>query len=101
MNPIDLDGKIGSLPLNVCCSSFPLCLEDLSSFILLVLLAVFALAAVDFVILSPGAGVHLGLPLGFFIPLWHWVTTHVFLRAGAHRAQFFSGIRFEHRFVVP
>jgi hypothetical protein len=78
--------KIGSLPLNVCCSYFPLCLGELSSFILLVLVVVFALAAVDFVIFSPGADVHLGLPLGFFIPLWRRVTTHVLLRAGAHRA---------------
>jgi hypothetical protein len=77
-------------------------LGDLSSFILLVLLAVVALAAVDFVILSPGAGVHLGLPLARVLhPAVALVTTHVFLRAGAHRAQFFSGIRFEHRFVVP
>jgi hypothetical protein len=69
------------LHLNVCCSYFPLCLGELSSFILLVLVAVFALATVDFVIFSPGAGVHLGLPLGFLIPLWCWVTTHDLLRA--------------------
>jgi hypothetical protein len=35
-------------------------------------------ATVDFVFLSPGAGVHLGLPLGSFIPLWHRVTAHDF-----------------------
>jgi uncharacterized integral membrane protein len=70
----------------VCCSYFPLCLGELSSFILLVLVAVFALAAVDFVIFSLGASVHLSLPLGFFIPLWRRVTTHFLLRAGAHRS---------------
>jgi hypothetical protein len=87
MNPIDFDGKIGS------CLSFPLCLGDLSIF--LVLLAVFALAAIDFVILSPCAGLHLGLPLGLLIPLWRRVTSHVFPQAEAHRAPFlFAGIRF-------
>jgi hypothetical protein len=80
MNLIDFDGKIGS------CSSFPLRLGDLSIF--LVLLAVFALAAVDFVILSPGASLHLGLPLGLLIPLWRRVTSHVFPQAEAHRAPF-------------
>jgi hypothetical protein len=47
-----------------------------------------------FCVLSPGAIVHLALPLGFFIPLWRRVTEHVFLRAGEHRVGFFSDVCF-------
>jgi hypothetical protein len=45
--------------------------------------------------------VHLGLPFGLLIPLWHRVTTHVFLQAKALRApSLFSGIRFKSPFFV-
>jgi hypothetical protein len=74
---------------------------DLGSFALLVSFAVFVLCHCGFCVLSPGAAVHLDLPLGFFIPLWRRVTEHVFIRAGEHRVGLFSGFRFEHRFVVP